>query len=117
MSTELEELIVGALSGEEEAIAKLTSKIKSLEIQGLRAEAAQFEPLFETWDEEIAKSEAMAHCCIELAEREALDSQTFRNALNSAVKCLLPPYISSQTVLKRSAPAIPMFPFPKRHPD
>lgn len=100
MSAELEDLIVGALSGEEDAVAKLITKIKASEIQELRAEAAQFDPLFETWDDEIAKSEPMARCCLELAERDALDSQTFRNALNSAVKCLLPPYISSQSVMK-----------------
>lgn len=100
MAAELEELIVGALSGDEDAISKLTAKTKSSEIQELRDNAAHFDSLFDTLDEVISKSENISRLCVELAEKDALDGQTFRNALNSAIKCLLPPYISSQTVLK-----------------
>lgn len=100
MAAELEELIVGALSGDDDAISKLTVKTKSSEIQELRDNAGHFDTLFDALDEVISKSEIVSRLCIDLAERDALDSQTFRNALNSAVKCLLPPYISSQTVLK-----------------
>ncbi len=100
MAAELEELIVGALSGDDDAISKLSAKTKSSEIQELRDNAGHFDTLFDALDEVISKSEAVSRLCIDLAEKDALDSQTFRNALNSAVKCLLPPYISSQTVLK-----------------
>ncbi len=100
MAAELEELIVGALSGDDDAISKLSAKIKSSEIQELRDNAGHFDSLFDTLDEVISKSEIISRLCIELAEKDALESQIFRNALNSAVKCLLPPYISSQTVLK-----------------
>ena len=100
MAAELEELIVGALSGDDDAISKLSAKTKSSEIQELRDNAGHFDTLFDALDEVISKSEAVSRLCIDLAEKDVLDSQTFRNALNSAVKCLLPPYISSQTVLK-----------------
>ena len=100
MAAELEELIVGALSGDDDAISKLTVKTKSSDIQELRDNAGHFDTLFDALDEIISKSEAVSRLCLDLAEKDALDSQTFRNALNSAVKCLLPPYISSQTVLK-----------------
>lgn len=100
MAAELEELIVGALSGEENEIQQLSNKIKSSDVQDLRGAQANFDSMLDTWDETIAKSEAMARICIELAEKDALEGQVFRSALHNAVKYLLPPYISSQSVLK-----------------
>ncbi len=100
MAAELEELIVGALSGEENEIHQLSTKIKSSETQELRDAQANFDSMLDTWDEAVAKSETMARLCVELAEKDVLEGQIFRNALHNAVKFLLPPYISSQTVLK-----------------
>lgn len=100
MAAELEELIVGALSGEENEIHQLSTKIKSSDAQELRDAQANFDSMLDTWDEAIAKSEVMARLCVELAEKDVLEGQIFRNALHNAVKFLLPPYISSQTVLK-----------------
>jgi greA/greB family elongation factor len=100
MAAELEELIVGALSGEENEIHQLSTKIKSSDAQELRDAQANFDSMLDTWDEAVAKSEVMARLCVELAEKDVLEGQIFRNALHNAVKFLLPPYISSQTVLK-----------------
>ena len=100
MAAELEELIVGALSGEENEIHQLSTKIKSSDAQELRDAQANFDSMLDTWDEAVAKSEVMARLCVELAEKDVLEGQIFRNALHNAVTFLLPPYISSQTVLK-----------------
>lgn len=100
MAAELEELIVGALSAEENEIHQLSTKIKSSDAQELRDAQANFDSMLDTWDEAVAKSEVMARLCVELAEKDVLEGQIFRNALHNAVKFLLPPYISSQTVLK-----------------
>ncbi len=100
MAAELEEMIVGALSGEEKEIQQLSNRIKSSEVQELRDAQASFDSMLDSWDETIAKNETMAKLCIELAEKDALEGQIFRTALNNAAKYLLPPYISSQTVLK-----------------
>ena len=100
MAADLEELIVGALSGEENEIHQLSTKIKSSDAQELRDAQANFDSMLDTWDEAVAKSEVMARLCVELAEKDVLEGQIFRNALHNAVKFLLPPYISSQTVLK-----------------
>ncbi len=100
MAAELEELIVAALSGEENEIQQLFNKIKSTDVQELRAAQANFDSLFDAWDDGISKDEEMAKVCVELAEKDALEGQLFRNALHNAAKFMLPPYISSQTVLK-----------------
>ena len=55
MAAELEELIVGALSGDDDAISKLTVKTKSSEIQELRDNAGHFDTLFDALDEVISK--------------------------------------------------------------
>ena len=70
MAAELEELIVGALSGDDDAISKLSAKIKSSEIQELRDNAGHFDSLFDTLDEVISKSEIISRLCIELAEKD-----------------------------------------------
>ena len=100
MAAELEDLIVGALSGEDNEIQLLSNKIKTSDLQELRNAQANFDSMLDTWDEAVSRQESMARLCVELAERDALEGQLFRNALHNAVKLLLPPYISSQTVLK-----------------
>lgn len=100
MAAELEDLIVGALSGEDNEIQLLSNKIKTSDLQELRNAQANFDSMLDTWDEAVSRQESMARLCVELAERDALEGQIFRNALHNAVKLLLPPYISSQTVLK-----------------
>ena len=69
-------------------------------IQELRAAAPQFEELFEAWDDKIANSVDKATLCVRLAEISVLDSATFRNSLNYAVRKLLPPYLVSGAVVK-----------------
>ena len=80
MAAELEELIVGALSGEENEIHQLSTKIKSSDAQELRDAQANFDSMLDTWDEAVAKSEVMARLCVELAEKDVLEGQIFRNA-------------------------------------
>ncbi len=100
MAAELEELIVAASSGNEESMTQLAGKIGTFEAQELREAATNFEFMFDSWEEAENVSDLKTKICIELAETDALDGQAFRNALNDAVKALLPPYILSQGVLK-----------------
>jgi len=76
------------------------NRLGSSDIQGLRAAAPQFETLFEAWDDAIATSVDKARLCVRLAEFSILDSANFRNALNYAVRKLLPPYLVSGAVVK-----------------
>ena len=72
MAAQLEELIVAALSGEENEIQQLFNKIKSTDVQELRAAQANFDSLFDAWDDNVSKDEGMAKVCVELAEKDAL---------------------------------------------
>ena len=76
------------------------NRLASSDIQELRAAAPQFEALFEAWDDAITGSVDKARFCIRLAELSILDSANFRNALNYAVRKLLPPYLVSGAVVK-----------------
>ena len=97
---ELDDLILAALSGKDECIAKLAATTKDLEVSVLRNSAANFDVLFEEWNGAESYSTGQAAFVAKLAERDALESPAFRNALFETAKIMLPPYISSQTVLK-----------------
>ena len=97
---ELDDLILAALSGKDECIAKLAATTKELEVSALRNSAANFDVLFEEWNNAESYSTVQAAFVAKLAERDALESQSFRNALFETAKVILPPYISSQAVLK-----------------
>ena len=47
---ELDDLILAALSGKDECIAKLAATTKDLEVSVLRNSAANFDVLFEEWN-------------------------------------------------------------------
>ena len=100
MSAELDDLIVAASSGVDGSIAGLASKVNELEASALRESAENFDLLFDTWNEAETFTSEQASFVLKLAERDALESQAFRNALYETAKVLLPPYLSSQAVLK-----------------
>ena len=75
MAAELEDLIVGALSGEDNEIQLLSNKIKTSDLQELRNAQANFDSMLDTWDEAVSRQESMARLCVELAERDALEAQ------------------------------------------
>ena len=100
MAVELDDLIIAASSGMDECIAELSAKVKGLEVQELRESAANFDILFDAWNDSESYSQQQASFVLKLAERDALDTQAYRNALHETAKLLLPPYISSQAVLK-----------------
>ena len=90
---ELDDLILAALSGKDECIAKLAATTKDLEVSALRNSAANFDVLFEEWNNAESYSAVQAAFVAKLAERDALESQAFRNALFETAKVILPPYI------------------------
>ena len=97
---ELDDLILAAISGKDECIAKLAATTKGMEVSALRESAANFDILFEEWNGAESYSPGQAAFVAKLAERDALESQAFRNAMFESAKGMLPPYISSQAVLK-----------------
>ncbi len=97
---ELDDLILAAVSGKDECIAKLAAATKELEVSVIRESAANFDVLFDEWNEAESYSSGQAAFVVKLAERDALESQAFRNAMFESAKVMLPPYISSQAVLK-----------------
>ena len=84
----------------EDAVAALIDRINASDIQELRAAAPNFDALFDAWDDAVATSPDKARLCVRLAELSILDSANFRNALNIAVRKLLPPYLVSGAVVK-----------------
>lgn len=101
---ELDDLILAALSGKDECIAKLAATAKEMEVSALRESAANFDVLFDEWNNAESYGTGQASFVLKLAERDALESQAFRNALYESAKVMLPPYISSQAVLKAIGP-------------
>lgn len=101
---ELDDLILSALSGKDECIAKLAAATKELEVAVIRESAANFDVLFEEWNGAESYGPGQAALVAKLAERDALESQAFRNAMYEAAKVMLPPYITSQAVLKAIGP-------------
>lgn len=101
---ELDDLILAALSGNDECIAKLAATAKEMEVSVLRESAANFDILFEEWNGAESYTPGQAAFVAKLAERDALESQAFRNAMFETAKVMLPPYISSQAVLKAIGP-------------
>lgn len=101
---ELDDLILAALSGQDDCIAKLAAATKQTEVSALRDSAANFDLLFEEWNNAESYTPAQAAFAVALGERDALESQDFRNALYESAKVMLPPYISSQAVLKAVGP-------------
>ncbi len=97
----LEDLIVAASAVDnEEAVLKLLDSMDDVDLPVLKEAAGNFEFLFEAWEEDTSDSDDKAKLCVLLAEKGILDNPVFRNALNHAVKKLLPPYIASQSVVK-----------------
>lgn len=100
MSAELDDLIIAASSGKGEDIAALAAKVKELDVSTLRESAGNFDFLFEAWNDSENYSADQTAFVLSLAGRDALDTQAFRNAMYETAKIMLPPYISSQAVLK-----------------
>lgn len=101
--TSLEDLILAASEKEtanEEAVERLAERIAGADIPKLKEMAANFEFLIDAWDESVFKSEVKCKICLLLAELGVLDTPNFRNALNDAIRKGLPPYLSSQGVIK-----------------
>ena len=101
--TSLEDLILAASEKElenEEVIERLAERITDADIPKLKEMTSNFEFLIESWDESVVKSDPKAKVCLSLAELSVLDTPNFRNALNDAVRKGLPPYLSSQGVIK-----------------
>ena len=98
---ELDDLIMAAAQPDNDAaILQLLNEVKTADLKLLKDSAANFDLLFEAWDESVFKSLEKANLCFILAEKSVLDSTTFRIALNSAIRKVLPPYISSPGVAK-----------------
>lgn len=98
---ELDDLIMAAAQPDNDAaILQLLNEVKTADLKLLKDSAAKFDLLFEAWDESVFKSLEKANLCFILAEKSVLDSTTFRIALNSAIRKVLPPYISSPGVAK-----------------
>ncbi len=97
----LAELIEAAkLPDNENAVLKLLDNIDNIDLQKLKDAAPQLELLCESWGDEISRNEDKANICVKLAEKNILDSEHFREALHAAVRKLLPPYLSSGSVVK-----------------
>ena len=98
---ELDDLIMAAAQPDnDEAVLQLLNEIKTADLKLLKDSAPNFDLLVEAWDESVYKSLEKATVCFILAEKSILDSTTFRIALNSAIRKILPPYISSPGVAK-----------------
>ena len=96
-------ILYAQLEQHDDAVNILLDRVNRLGtagIQELRAAAPQFEALFEAWDDAISASVDKARFCVRIAELSILDSATFRNSLNIAVRKLLPPYLVSGAVVK-----------------
>ena len=97
----LDDLIVtAAQENNDAAVIKLLSEIKTCDVKLLKDSAANFDFLFEAWDDTVAKFDDKAAVCLYLAENSILDTQNFRTALHNAVRKFLPPYISSPGIAK-----------------
>ena len=97
----LDDLIVAAAQeNNDAAVIKLLSEIKTCDVKLLKDAAANFDFLFEAWDDTVAKFDDKAAVCLYLAENSVLDTQNFRTALHNAVRKFLPPYISSPGIAK-----------------
>lgn len=97
----LAELIEAAkMPDNENAVLKLLDNMDNLDHADLKNAAEQLEQLCISWDDDIVKNDDKANICVKLAELEILSSDPFRNALNHAVRKLLPPYLSSNSVIK-----------------
>ncbi len=97
----LEELFIEAAEADSaEVINELTSKVAELEDLSSGDVPDHIALLLESWEESIEQSEAKAQCCIALAAGGAPDSALFRNALSSAVKKILPPYLTRTAFLR-----------------
>ena len=98
---ELDDLIMAAAQPENDAdVVRLLKAVQAADLKMLKDSASNFELLFDAWDESVYKSDDKASICLLLAEKSILDSTTFRIALNSAIRKILPPYISSPGVAK-----------------
>ena len=98
---ELDNLIMAAMEPDkDEAVLQLLNEIKTADLKLLKDSAPNFDLLIEAWDESVYKSLEKATICFILAEKSILDSTAFRIALNSAIRKILPPYISSPGVAK-----------------
>ncbi|OGV52980.1 MAG: hypothetical protein A2X49_10885 [Lentisphaerae bacterium GWF2_52_8] len=90
----LEELfIVCTEHGGEASLSALKNKLKDLDSLNAEEMTSHIGLMLESWGASAGDSEAKAEFCIFLAEHGAADSQQFRNALNDAVRKLLPPYL------------------------
>ena len=97
----LDDLIVAAAQeNNDAAVIRLLSEIKTCDVKFLKESAANFDFLFEAWDDTVAKFDDKAAVCLYLAENSILDTQNFRTALHNAVRKFLPPYISSPGIAK-----------------
>ncbi len=97
----LDDLIVAAAQeNNDAAVIKLLSEIKTCDVKLLKDSAANFDFLFEAWDDTVARFDDKAAVCLYLAEHSILDTQNFRTALHNAVRKFLPPYISSPGIAK-----------------
>ena len=102
-ATSLEDLILAASEREnenEEALDRLAEGIASADLAKLKEMSSNFEFLIDAWDESVFKSEHKCKICLQIAELSVIDSSKFRNALNDAIRKSLPPYLSSQGVIK-----------------
>lgn len=103
MGTEqtLEKLLTDAKTpGNEIAVRDLLEFLDKVGPQTLKDSSERFETLCETWEEGVTRSDDKAELCVRLAELSVLDTPVFRALLHAAVRKLLPPYLSSPSVVR-----------------
>lgn len=97
----LSEMIEAAkTSGNEEIVFMLLDKIGQAEPQELAAQAADFDALLESWNNDFANSTEKAEICVKLADKGFPETPNFRSALCLSVRKLIPPYIAGNNVAK-----------------
>jgi len=61
---------------------------------------SNIEFLIENWSDSIARSDAKSNFILSIAELPIKDSGMIRNALNAALKRMLPPYLARSGIMK-----------------
>lgn len=101
MKETLDKLIADAgMPDNEIAVRELLERMEKIDLEVLKAASDQFKELCEAWLSDVTKSEDKAYICIRLAELSIVDTPDFRECLHAAIRKVLPPYLTSGSVIK-----------------
>ena len=101
MKEMLDKLIADAgMPDNEIAVRELLERMEKIDLEVLKAASDQFKELCEAWLSDVTKSEDKAYICIRLAELSIVDTPEFRECLHAAIRKVLPPYLTSGSVIK-----------------